>query len=90
MHKTSQRFRKALKSLPINIRKLANKNFIILKSDPKHPSLHFKKIGTIWSVRIGINYRAIAVEEGEDFIWIWIGNHSEYEELLKNQPIKKN
>ena len=33
-----------------------------LKSDLRHPSLHFKKIGKYRSVRVGIHYRALAVE----------------------------
>jgi len=54
-----------------------------LKNNPYHPSLHFKKIGFFWSVRIGLDYRALAIEDGEDFIWLWIGNHDEYERMLK-------
>ena len=26
--------------------------------DQRHPSLHFKRIGRFWSVRIGLHYRA--------------------------------
>ena len=33
--------------LPSNIRELADKNFELLKADPKHPSLHLKKTGNI-------------------------------------------
>jgi len=54
----------------------------LLKEDPKHPSLHFKKIGKLWSARVGKNYRALAMEDNTGFIWVWIGNHSEYERLL--------
>lgn len=25
--------------------------------------------------QIGLSYRALAVEDGEDTIWVWIGNH---------------
>jgi len=42
------------------------------------PSLHFKRVGRLWSVRIGLSYRALAVEDGTDFIWVWIGTHDEY------------
>ena len=30
------------------------------------------------SVRTGIHYRALAIEDDEDYIWVWIGNHVEY------------
>jgi hypothetical protein len=47
--------------------------------------LHFKKAGIFGSARVGINYRALAVEDGSDFIWVWIGPHDEYERLIKQQ-----
>ncbi len=40
-------------------------------------------MGKFWSVRAGINHRALAVEDGEDFIWVWIGTHREYERMIK-------
>jgi hypothetical protein len=49
-------------SLPADIQKMADKNYALLQADPRHPSLHFKKVGAFWSVRVGRNYRALAVE----------------------------
>jgi hypothetical protein len=46
------------RQLPADVRALADKNFKLLNSDPKHPSLHFKKIDKLWSVRVGIHHRA--------------------------------
>ncbi len=60
----------------------AKKNFELLKKDPLHPSIHFKKVGKFWSVRVGISHRALAVEDGADFIWVWIGTHDEYERMI--------
>jgi len=54
-----------------------NQNFELLKSDLNHPSLSFKKVGKFWSARVGINYRALAFKDGEDYIWVWIGSHEE-------------
>ena len=54
----------------------------ILKVDPDHPSLHFKKVGPYRSVRVGIAYRALGVEDGGTIVWFWIGNHDEYERLI--------
>jgi hypothetical protein len=64
---------------------VSKKNFELLKTNPMHPSLHFKKVGKLWSVRVGINHRALAVEDGDDFIWVWIGTHSEYERMIKDK-----
>ncbi len=83
MHLTASRFWKSFNSLPENIRNLATKNFELLKINTYYPSLHFKKIGQFWSVRIGDYYRALAIEDGEDYIWFWIGNHNEYENMVK-------
>lgn len=71
-----------MEALPDAVRKLAERNFEQLKSNPKHPSLHFKKVGRFWSVRVGIGYRALAVRSGEHFIWFWIGSHADYDRLL--------
>jgi len=54
----------------------------VWKKNPKHPSLCFKKVGHIWSIRIGAGFRAVALLEGDTFFWFWIGSHDEYEKLL--------
>ena len=85
MHRTTSRFRDLLASLPESVQKVAEKNFKLLQNNPSHPSLHFKKIGAVWSVRAGIHHRALAIEDGPDFIWIWIGSHDEYERIVGQQ-----
>ena len=69
--------------LPQPVRKLADQNFELLKSDPRHPSLHLKKVGRHWSVRIGIHYRAVGVESHQGILWYWIGTHAEYDRMTK-------
>lgn len=81
MHRMNQRFWQYFYQLPKPIQILARKNFELLKNDLNHPSLSFKKVGKFWSARVGINYRALAFKDGEDYIWI--GSHDEYERLLK-------
>jgi hypothetical protein len=75
-------FGTAIKPLPKSVRELADKNYELLKSNPSHPSLHFKKIGKYRAVRVGLQYRALAVETGDDLLWFWIGPHSEYDKLI--------
>ena len=67
---------------PPDIQKLADENFDLLKNNPKHPSLHFKKAGRFHSVRVGRKYRAIGVERDQDIVWFWIGTHSKYDNLI--------
>jgi hypothetical protein len=69
--------------LPENIQDLADKNFSLLKENPRHPSLRMKKVGIFWSARVGISYRALGKEREEGIIWIWIGTHAEYDQLIK-------
>jgi hypothetical protein len=85
MHRTTTRFWSLFARLPEAVQSVARKNFELLKADPSHPSLHFKKVGKLWSVRAGIGHRAPAVEDDANFIWIWIGSHDEYRRLIKRQ-----
>jgi len=84
-HRASRKFWHFYAVLPKDIQRLADANYTLLKDDPRHPSLHFKKVGRYWSVRIGIHYRAAAVEEGSDIVWFWIGHHSEYDHLIRRR-----
>jgi hypothetical protein len=71
-------------ALPADVQALAHKNFALLKSDPQHPSLHFKRIrDDLWSVRVGRKYRALAIEGTDGFQWFWIGTHAEYNRLVR-------
>jgi len=83
MHRATSSFWDYFESLPPSIQKIAKNTFKRLKNDPWHPALHFKKVGKFWSVRIGLAHRALAIEDGDDFIWVWIGTHDEYERLIK-------
>jgi hypothetical protein len=82
-HKTASSFWKCYEYLPVDIRDLADKNFLLLRNNPSHPSLQFKKVGKVWSVRVVSNYRAIATQIEEGYLWIWIGTHAEYDRLLR-------
>ncbi len=82
MHRTTDQFWERYKALPEEVRRLADKCLKLLKENPHHPSLSLKKLGRFRSVRIGLAYRALAVECGEDLIWVWIGNHDDYERIV--------
>jgi hypothetical protein len=82
-HVASPAFWEAYAKLPDNVRALADKNYALLKENPQHPSLHFKKVGRFWSVRIGLRYRALAAEADDALVWFWIGSHADYDALIK-------
>lgn len=69
--------------LPPAIQELADKDFAILKENSRHPSLRLKKVGVLWSARVGISYRALGTDQGDAIVWFWIGTHAEYDSLLK-------
>ncbi|MBX9462349.1 MAG: hypothetical protein KL840_05200 [Aquamicrobium sp.] len=68
--------------LPAAVQRISDRNFERLKADPYHPSLHFKQAGRFWSARVGLQYRALAVRDGDDMIWFWIGTHADYDRLV--------
>jgi hypothetical protein len=70
------------RQLPERVRELADKNFALLRTDPRHPSLRLKKVGDFWSVRVGLGVRALAKERADGLVWFWIGSHDRYEQLI--------
>jgi len=83
-HRTTDRFWKCFEELPEPIQKISKQRFQLLKMNPWHPSFHFKKVGKFWSARVGANHRTLAVKDEEDFIWVWIGTHDEYERMIND------
>ncbi|HEX8179432.1 MAG TPA: hypothetical protein VF525_07805 [Pyrinomonadaceae bacterium] len=81
-HFAAPQFWRLYRQLPPTVRALADKNFQLLKADPKHPSLHFKQIDRLWSVRVGAHYRALGLAKPEGVVWFWIGSHADYDKLL--------
>ena len=83
IHFASPSFWSAYEALPASVQRAADKSYKILKNNPRYPSLHFKKIGRYWSVRVGIHYRALAVEVEDGLLWFWIGSHAQYDKLIQ-------
>lgn len=85
-HFTLPRFWRHYRALPQHVKELADEKFELLKSDPRHLSLHFKKLGgkqNLWSVRVGQHYRALGRDDPRGIVWFWIGTHAEYDGLLR-------
>lgn len=84
---TTERFRKSLNQLPAAIRQQARDAYILFQENPRHPTLRFKRIHPtlpVYSVRIGVHYRAVGVREGDTLIWFWVGSHVDYDRLISD------
>lgn len=87
--RTTERFRTAFERLPAPVRQRAAAAYGLFRNDPQHPSLRFKQIHggrPIYSVRIGLGYRALGIREADAMIWFWIGSHADYDRLLTELP----
>jgi len=83
-HHASGRFWDAYNKLEPQVQEQADKQFDLLKRNPRHPSLQLKKVGAVWSARGNLTIRALAAEHDGDFVWFWIGDHREYERLIRS------
>jgi hypothetical protein len=67
------------------VQRTARRAFRLWKADPAYPGLRFKKIHggeEIYSVRIGIGWRAVGFKENDVITWFWIGSHADYDRLI--------
>jgi hypothetical protein len=78
-------FRKAFDRLPESVKRRARKSYRIWKNDPHHPGLDFKRVHTrrpIYSIRVGMDWRALGIVDGNRIVWFWIGSHNAYDRLI--------
>ena len=82
----SDKFWKCYYDLPEDIQQLADKAYELFCDNPKHPAVQFKKVGNkepIYSARITDNYRALCFKQAKNLYWFWLGNHAEYEKMIR-------
>ena len=82
-HRATPRFWACYGQLSAEVQQLPDRCDATLRQDVRHPSLHLKRVAAFWSVRVGLHYRALAVEDGDDLVWVWIGTHAEYDHLIR-------
>ena len=82
IHYASPDFWASYHALPADVQSLADKSFALLKSDGRHPSLHLKRVGEYYSVRVGLHYRALGVAVEDGVSWFWIGTHAAYDRIV--------
>jgi len=44
-------------------------------------------MGRFWSARVGLHYRTLAVEQGADIVWFWIGPHAECDRMIRGRAL---
>ena len=81
-HCASKRYWRLYEALPEDIRSLADKSYALLRSNPQHPSVQFKRIRSYWSVWVGLHHRALGLDVDGGILWFCIGTHAEYDRLL--------
>src|SRR5262249_15871727 len=81
-HFASPRFWFLFRQMPAEIQRLAEDNYRLLVANPRHPSLRLKRVGSYWSVRIGLHYRALGTDVESGILWGWIGSHAEYDAII--------
>ena len=83
---TTPSFRKLFAGLPADIQAQARADYRQFLLDPNYPGLHLHQITrgkeTLYSVYVGIHYRALATREDGDLYWFWIGHHSVYDKIV--------
>jgi hypothetical protein len=77
---------RAFAELPAEVKGQARQAYRLWNANPTHPGLHFKKVHPelpIYSVRVGLRWRAMGILRDDVMIWFWIGSHADYDKLLK-------
>ncbi|MBK9940564.1 MAG: hypothetical protein IPP13_02940 [Kouleothrix sp.] len=77
----------AFRDLPDAVKDQARKNYRLWRANPHHPSLHFKRVHRtepLYSIRVGLGWRALGLLEDGNITWFWIGSHADYDRLLRS------
>jgi len=83
--RTTRQFRRLLSDLPPDVQRDAKRAYRLFQSNPAYPGLQFKKLEgeeNIYSARIGLDYRVLAVAKKGRVVRYWIGSHADYDRLV--------
>ena len=83
--RTTSQFRRLFLHLPRGVQRDAKRAYRLFQTNPAHPGLQFKELEgeqDVYSARIGLEYRALAVMRKDRIVWYWIGGHAEYDRLV--------
>jgi len=79
---TTRSFREAFRALPPDVKRRARTVYKLWLENPNLPGLHFKHVGDEVSIRVGRNYRALGILQGDTVYWYWIGKHDKYDRIV--------
>jgi hypothetical protein len=71
--------------LPEAVRHQARRSYQLWRQNPAHLGVQFKKVHaheSLYSVRVGLGWRALGLLEGDTVTWFWVGSHAEYDTLI--------
>ena len=83
--RTTRQFWRLFHDLPSDVQQDAKRAYRLFQANPAHPGLQFKKLEgeeDLYSARIGLDYRALAVMKKERVVWYWIGTYADYDRLV--------
>lgn len=83
--RATRQFWRLFSGLPLDAQQEAKRAYRLFQANPAHPGLQFKKLegeDAIYSARIGLGYRALAVMKKGGVVSYWIGSHAEYDRLV--------
>jgi len=83
--RTTRQFWRLFRDLPSDVQRDAKRAYRLFLSNRAHPGLQFKKLegeDDLYSARIGLGYRALAVMKKDRIVWYWIGSHSDYDRIV--------
>ena len=78
----TERFWRLYGALPLDVKATARAAFGRFRENPAHPNLHLERLRSdprAWSVRVSRDCRAVALRHGDDWVWIWIGSHENFD-----------
>ena len=76
----TERFVRAYRALPSDLRERVNKALRLLAADPGHPSLRLKKMHgkpAVWEARVDRQHRMTFEIEGDRYVLRSVGKHDE-------------
>jgi hypothetical protein len=79
-------FKRQFDQLPPTIQKLTTQKYQLFLRDPNHPSFRVQRIQSTkdhpyphYEYSITMDYRAACFKDGNTYVWIFIGKHSEFD-----------
>ena len=79
-------FKRLFSQLPESIQKLARQKYRLFRQAPNHPSFRARHIQRtkeeeypLYEYSITMEYRAACYKDGDTYVWVFIGKHSEFD-----------